>query len=813
VLMLQDLTYALRQLRRSPGFAGAAILTLALGIGSNAAIYQVLDAVVFRSLPVRDPQRLVRLQLLENGKPLNFSYPLYREMAARQQVATGMFAVSDYPLHAAVLRGRGPARTVNAVLVTGGYFPVLGVAARSGRVFTPADDQPAAPPVAVISDSFWDREFGRSPEAIGQPLEIDKAVVTIAGVAPPEFYGETQGNAPDVWLPMSVAPLAMATDWLNAPKSFWLTAMARLKPGVSRAQARTAFEALYHQLAYLGERHPGTAEYRVEVEPGSRGVAELQERFESPLLVLMAVVGMVLLIACCNLATLLLGRAAARTHEIGVRLALGAGRARLMRQLLSESLLLAATGAVAALALAHWGGLALVKLAAEGRNWRLPTDPGWRVLAFTAAVTAAATCLFGLAPAWSATRVDLHAALQGSRRGQTGGRQRQMLGKALVVAQISISLVLLAGSALLVRSLWSLRHQDFGFRGENVLMVDLPWEFSPAMMARYKALAQPLYDRMNQLPGVRSAAFSCFGPMGGDQHTGPLASADRPAERNDNTRIVQVSPQYFETMGIRIVAGRGITADDRAGTPEVAVLSETAARKMFGVANPVGRLVTQADRYNAQHSIEVVGVARDVRFANPSDPFGFLVYVPMAQSPAPITAVVVRTAGDPALVAANVQGALHTFDPGMAIGAIRPLGEAIDAKLSHERLLALLATSFGLLALVLTSVGVYGVISYAVERRTREIGIRLALGATRAQVSVALMKEVGLLVLGSAALGGAGAVAMTRSLRSMIFGFGPADYSLLIAVAVFLVGGASLAGFLPARRAARLDPMEALRES
>jgi predicted permease len=388
-----------------------------------------------------------------------------------------------------------------------------------------------------------------------------------------------------------------------------------------------------------------------------------------------------------------------------------------------------------------------------------------------------------------------------------------MLGKALVVAQISISLVLLAGSALLVRSLWSLRHQDFGFRGENVLMVDLPWEFSPAMMARYKALAQPLYDRMNQLPGVRSAAFSCFGPMGGDQHTGPLASADRPAERNDNTRIVQVSPQYFETMGIRIVAGRGITADDRAGTPEVAVLSETAARKMFGVANPVGRLVTQADRYNAQHSIEVVGVARDVRFANPSDPFGFLVYVPMAQSPAPITAVVVRTAGDPALVAANVQGALHTFDPGMAIGAIRPLGEAIDAKLSHERLLALLATSFGLLALVLTSVGVYGVISYAVERRTREIGIRLALGATRAQVSVALMKEVGLLVLGSAALGGAGAVAMTRSLRSMIFGFGPADYSLLIAVAVFLVGGASLAGFLPARRAARLDPMEALRES
>ncbi|MBZ5624392.1 MAG: ABC transporter permease [Acidobacteriia bacterium] len=811
--MAQDFAYALRQLRESPGFALAAIFTLALGIGSNAAIYQVLDAVRFRSLPVRDPQSLVRLALLENGKPLNFSYPLYREMAARQQVSSGMFATSDYPLHAAVLRGRGPARTVNAVLVTGGYFAVLGVQARLGRVFTEADDRAAAPPVAVIADSFWEREFARSPDAIGQPLQINKAVVTIAGVVPPEFYGETQGNAPDVWLPMSVAPQAMATDWLNAPKAFWLTVMARLRPGVSPRQARTAFEALYHQLAYLNERPRGQAEYRVEIEPGSRGIAELQKRFESPLLVLMGMVGMVLLIACCNLANLLLGRAAARTHEIGVRLALGAGRARLMRQLLSESLLLSAIGAVAALALARWGSAALVKLAAEGQSWRLPLGPGWRVLAFTASVTAAATCLFGLAPAWSATRVDLNAALQGNGRSQSTGRHRQVLGKALVVAQVSISLLLLSGSALLVRSLASLRHQDFGFRGENVLMVELPWEFSPTMMARYRALSQPLYERMNELPGVRSAALSCFGPMGGDQHTGPLAAAERPAQRDDNTRIVHISPQYFETMGIRMVAGRGITADDREGAPQVAVLSETAARKLFGAANPVGRLVTQGNRYDGQHAIQVVGVARDVRFANPSDPFGFLVYVPMAQSPAPITAVMVRTTGDPALVAGNVRAAMHALDPGMAVGAIRPLVDAIDAKLAHERLLALLATCFGLLALTLTCVGVYGVISYAVERRTQEIGIRLALGATRAQVSGALMKEVALLVSASAALGGAGAVAMTRALRSMLFGFGPNDYFLLLAVALFLMAVSSLAGFLPAHRAARMDPVEALREA
>ncbi|HUI56175.1 MAG TPA: ABC transporter permease [Bryobacteraceae bacterium] len=808
--MLQDLAYALRQLRRAPAFAAAAILTLALGIGSNTAIYQVLDAVAFHSLPVHDPQSLVRLQILEDGKPLNFSYPLYREMAARQQVASGMFAVSDYPLHAAILRGRGPARTVNAVLASGGYFSVLGVAARLGRVFTEADDQASAPPVAVISDSFWEREFGRGPEALGQPLEINKAVVTIAGVASPEFYGETQGNAPDVWLPMSVAPQAMATDWLNAPKSFWLTAMARLRPGVSQAAARQAFESLYRQMPDLSERHGGS-DFRIEVQPGSRGVAELQERFESPLLVLMAVVGMVLLIACCNLANLLLGRAAARSHEFGVRLALGAERARLMRQVLSESLVLAAIGGAAALALAHWGAMALVQLAAEGRSWRVPLGSGWRVLAFTAGVSAAATCFFGLAPAWSAARVDPYAALQ-SNRGQTGSRRRRVLGEALVVAQISMSLVLLAGSALLVRSLWSLRRQDFGFRGEHVLMVDLPWEFSPAMMARYKALSQPLYDAMNQLPGVRSAALSCFGPMGGDQHTGPLSSAERPAKRDDLTRIVHVSPRYFETMGIRIVAGRGITAGDSAGAPNVAVLSETAARQVFGGANAAGRLVTLGNRFDATHAVEVVGVARDVRFASPGEPFGFLVYVPMAQSPAPITAVVLRTAGDPAPAAGNVQAAFHAIDPGMAIGAIRSAGEVIDAKLSHERLLALLAMSFGLLALVLTSVGVYGVISYAMGRRTREIGIRLALGATRAQVSATLMKQVGLLVLSSAALGGAGAVAMTRALRSMIFAFGPGDFTLLAAVGLFLLMVASLAGYLPARRAARRDPVEALRE-
>ncbi len=795
--MLQDFIFGLRQLRRNPGFALAAILTLALGIGSNSAIYQVLDAVLFRSLPVTDPQSLVRVQLLAGGRPQDMSFPVYRELAARQSVAGGMFAVSNYPLHAAILRGRGDARTVNAVLVSGQYFTTLGVASQRGRPLSEADDQASAPPVAVISDRFWDWEFGRSPGAVGQTLDINKAVVTIIGVTPAGFYGETQGNAPDVWLPMSVTPQVMATDWRNAPKASWLVVMARLKPGVSHAQARSAFDAIARRL-------DAPVKYGIEVQPGSRGVSELQAQFSNPLYVLMAVVALVLLIACCNLANLLMARAASRSHEIGVRLAIGASRGRIMRQLICESLLLSAIGAGIALLFAQWGSTSLVKLALDGKTLDLPSVFDGRVLAFTLSIAAIATCLFSVSPAWSLTRGGLYAILQRRARGGKLGP-----GRSLAVAEIAISCVLLAGSSVLVRSLWSLRHQDFGFRSENILVVNLPWEFNPAMMARYKALMQPLYDRLNRLPGVRSAALSGFGPMGGDQHTGAIASPDR----TEKVRIVHVSPGYFETMQTAIVQGRAITPDDREGAGEVAVLSQTAARNVFGGANPVGQLITQGDRFDGRNAVRIVGVAHDVRFGSPGEPFGSLIYVPMTQSPAPITTLSIRTLGEAAGVASNVQATLHALDANMAIGSIRPLSDVLDARLSHERLLASVATSFGLLALALTAVGVYGVIAYGIQRRVREIGIRLALGATRHQVTRALMKDVGILVVGGVAVGLVAAIAATHALRSMLFAFGSSDYLLLAGAVLFLILVAALAGYLPARRAARLDPMTALRDT
>jgi predicted permease len=597
-----------------------------------------------------------------------------------------------------------------------------------------------------------------------------------------------------VWLPISVTPQVMATDWRNAPKASWLVAMARLKPGVSRAQARAAFEAIAHQL-------DGPVKYGIEVNAGSRGIAELQAQFSNPLYVLMAVVALVLLIACCNLANLLMARAASRSHEIGVRLAIGASRGRVMRQLLCESLLLSAIGAGIALAFASWASTSLVKLAMNGKTLEVSSIFDGRVLGFAVLITGLATCLFSISPAWLMTRDGLNAILQ--RRTRSG---RIGPARSLAVAEIAISCLLLAGSSMLVRSLWALRHQDFGFRTDNILLVDLPWEFNPAMMARYKALMQPLYDHLNQLPGVQSAALSGFGPMGGDQHTGAIASAGRV----EKVRIVHVSPRYFETMQTSIVQGRAIMADDRDGEPEVAVLSQTAARIVFGGANPVGQSITEGDKFDGRHAIRIVGVARDVRFASPGEPFGSMIYVPMAQSPAPITTLSIRTLGDPASVARSVQTTLHSLEAGMAIGSIRPLSDALDAKLSHERLLASVATAFGLLALALTTVGVYGVIAYGVQRRVREIGIRLALGATRSQVTRALMTDVGIVVIAGTTAGLIGAIAVTRALRSMLFAFGTTDYLLLAGAVIFLVLIAALAGYFPARRAARLDPMTAL---
>ncbi len=792
----QDLQYSWRQLRRSPGFAVAAILTLALGIGANTAIYQVLDAVVFRALPVRSPEQLVFVNLVRNRKPMSFSYPLYREMAARQQVLAGMFASSTTPV---ILRGNS-IETANAALVTGNYFQILGVSARAGRTFTPEEDRAGAP-VAVISYSFWQHRFSGSP-AIGKALQLNRALVTVIGVMPPAFFGESAGSAPDLWMPLSMQPQLSPSDWLDAPAFSWLKVTARLRPDLSSSQARAALTALYHQLPDLG-----SPDYQVELEPASQVLAELNSQTAHPLYVLIGITAAVLLIACCNLANLLLGRATARTHEIGVRLALGAGRARIVRHLLTESVLMSAIGTLAAGAFAWWASRALVRV----QSWRLAVDPNWRVLGFTSSIAILATLLFGLAPALSATRLDLLPALNAGRRTLSGGRSRQLLGKFLILAQISISLLLLSGAALLGRSLWNLQHQDFGFSRGNVLQVELPPELGPGMITRSNARRPLLYERLRALPGVRSVALSACGLMSGWQYTGPVASAERSAQPTDHTRYTYVSPRYFETMGIRVLAGRAIDENDRAGATPVTVLSETAARTLFGTANPVGRMISRSKTFEAGHALQVVGVAHDVRFG-PRDPYAFQVYLPFSLGNFPMTEAILRTSADPDSLAATVRAAIQEMDPTLAVGQVSSLQQRIDSGLLHERLMAMLSACFGLLALILTSIGVYGVIAYSVEQRTQEIGIRLALGAERRQVATMLLRELGPLVFASLILGTAATLVATRTIRTLLYGIAAGDLTTLAVAALALTLIAALAAYLPARRASRIDPMDALRQ-
>jgi predicted permease len=808
----QDLRYALRQMCANPGFAAAAVLTLALGIGANTTIFQLLDSIVYRPLPVPEPNRLVLLKVRANGTLGDFSYPVYREMAARQNVADGVYASTYAPVIQSTLRTGSETKKVNATLVSGNYFRVLRAAVPLGRTLTPADDTPTAPPVAVISDAFFAREFSRKSGIVGRTIEINRVPITVIGVAAPSFYGDALSFNIDAWLPMSLQPRVMHQELLKDTQTTWLTAVARLKPGVSMARAQAALNALFHQVST-----GSLPQDSIQLSSAARGITLLQDQYEAPLLLLMAVTALALLIACCNLANLLLGRGAARIHELGVRLALGAGRWRVVRQLLTESLVLSAIGSVAALALASWAWRALVATVyGDGSALHASSDAGWRLLAFAGGVAALSTSFFALAPALAATRVDIRSALSNNLRSQTAGPSRQLFGKALIVTQVSVSLLLLSGAGLLLRSLYHLRHQDFGYRTQGVLVADLPLQFddaeSDADRARHAAIKQPLFDRVNALPGVQSAALSFLGPMSSGQWTGRLSTPQHEGKDSQPVRMVAVSPRYFETMGIKLLAGRAIAAEDRAKTAKVVVLTQTASRKLFGAANPLGRFVSAGDKYDAADAMQVVGVANDMRFADPRDPFGALAFIALAQEEdAPVTNIVLHAQGDSARYAGAIREIMRELDAAQSVGAITRLSDQIDDKLDTDDAVAKLTGAFGILALALTCIGIYAVVGYAVARRTQEIGIRLALGASRASISNTIIRDLGKLLAIAALLGCAAALAAARALRDTFFGIGPLDLAVPIAAAALLSAVAILAAYLPARRAARLDPNQALR--
>lgn len=790
----QDARYGVRCMRRSPGFTAVAVVSLALGIGANTAIFSLVDAVMLRWLPVRDPQTL--LMVKPSGAFATLSYPAIRLLAEQREVfsSVGGFNNWTFPVGPA-----GAIRDVRGALVSGGYYEVLGLRPVAGRLLTPADDEPGAAPVAVITDGYWSRQFARAHSAVGETIRVNGVAVQIVGVSPAGFTGVDASTTADITMAASTLPLIKPEmAGLLGPGNFWLLTFARAPVGLTAATAATRLRAVWPRVAeraispaWPEERKKGIRELEFEITTGSTGWTHLRQVFRKPLLVLMGIVGLVLLIACANVANLLLARSASRQREIAVRLAIGAGRWRIVRQTLTESVLLAATGAAAGIGLAVVLSRTLVDtIASEQLPMAFDLSPNWRVLAFTAATAVATGLLFGLAPALQSTS---SAALRGTRRGSR-------LLSGLVTVQVGLSLALVIGAGLFVQTLRNLENLDPGFRREGVLLVDVE--------GRRSTRARELVDAAREVPGVVSASIATHTPLSGSTWSDPVALPGQPMPKRDSAIFAGAAPGFFETMGIPLLAGRGFAESDTSVT--VAVVSEEFARRFFHGRNPVGERVVAMVR-GKRAELEIVGLAknaaqRDLRAA----PYP-AVYVPHAAlDPEIASTLVARGAGSLGQAASGLQKAMQARLPERSI-SVRTLSSQVDATIAQERLMARLAAGFGVLALVLACVGLYGLLNYGVARRTREIGIRMALGAQRAGVVGDEVRSAGRLVAGGIALGLPAVWIASRWIRSMLFGLAPTDLSTIVGATFVLVAAALGAACVPARRAARVDPMTALR--
>jgi predicted permease len=837
---LQDLRYGFRILAKSPAFTAIAVLTLALGIGANTAIFSIVNAVMLRSLPVRDPGRLVLFSDnpgegmsmspdIPSGKQKLFSHPFYEQVRDHSQSFDGICAFQT-PDDTVTVREQGKASGAVEVaqekLVSGNYFSVLGVRAVLGRTLTATDDQTSAPPVAVASFDYWQRKLAGDRGVVGRTFDFDGVPVTLIGVAPRGFYGVRmkEGSA-DFWMPLSLRPrmpltvMPQAKGLLTDPNTYWLNMMGRLKAGASLAQARAEINGELRQ--YLAGRVGSkmTQEDRQKIErayvplaPGGRGLSKLRFQYSEPLRILLVIVGLVLLIACANVANLMLARAAARQKEMAMRLALGGTRGRLVRQILTESLLLAIAGSVAGALLAWWGVGVLVAMVAA--KVPLNVHPDLAVLAFTAGVAALAVILSGLAPALRAARVDLVPALKAGSAPQVGERSRLGLGKSLVVFQIAASLLLMAGAGLLVRSLVAMENQNLGFRPQHVLLVSINAELAGYDSKRLPGLYHELLDRVSALPGVRSASIGMTSPMSGSVAAFYVSVEGQPQPSGRGSpQVVAVGPKYFETEGMGIVAGRGITASDTAGSTPVAVVNQPFVREFIPGGNPIGMRLSAGMPFKAP-GYEIVGVAGNARYSSPREPAGPMFFLSVFQLQSVMTSVneiEVRAAGDPVSVTGEVRQAIHEIDPNLPITNVATLAAQVSDSLGQQRAISGLTGFFGILGLVLACVGLYGVMAYNVARRTREIGIRMALGAEKSAVLRMVVAQGLKLTLIGVAAGIIGALALTRFLSSLLYGVRATDPLTLIAVSLILATVALLACYIPARRAAKVDPMMALR--
>jgi predicted permease len=835
---LHDLRFAGRTLARTPAITTIAVLSLALGIGANTAIFSLIDTVLLKLLPVRDPQRLVLLSNPDaNGVSVGthggerdlFSYGEFEHIREKQQVFDGMLVAQSEANRVSASIDGGTPEDVRERLVSGGYFSVLGVTPLIGRAFTEADDRAEhGAPYAVLSYSYWDRRFSRSADVLGKRIALGKASLTVIGVAPPGFFGETVGQPPDLWIPIMMQPEVMpGRDWLKdneteVTRVEWLQMMGRLKPRVTLAQSQANIGLVFHQLL-AGYEIPNLNEQErrnllgqtIKAREGGKGASSLRGDFAQPLVVLMALVGLVLLIACANIANLLLARAAGRQKEIAVRLALGAGRGQLGMQMMAESMVLAAAGAALGLLFASAGTRLLLRLISGAQGVPLEVHPDARMLGFTAGLAILTGILFGVAPALRATRFDVAPALKENARGLSGG-SRVTLGRLLVVAQIAISLLLLIGAGLFIRTLSNLRSVDLGYRRENLVVIDID-----ALTAGYKGeRAMVLYNRLlsdiRAIPGVKAATFSDNGIFSGSScGTQLYIEGFTPAKgARTGTRCEAIGPDYFATLGVPMLRGRELTLADMTPTSRVAVINQTMAKDFFEGRDPIGKHIK--DLYPGSKSeYEIVGVAQDFRTDSLRGKVIRHFYAPAANAIGggvpPTINIEVRTAAAPAGILAAVRRKIQETDRTIPIESARTVEDLIDSRVLQQRIIADLSGFFGGLALLLAAIGLYGVLSYAVARRTNEIGIRMAVGAGRSRVVWMILRETLAMLAAGAAIGAPSAVALSKLIESQMFGVKGSDPVTIAAAVAILAAIAAFASVFPALRAARVDPMVALR--
>jgi len=825
---LQDLRYAVRLLRRSPTFAAVAVLSLALGIGVNTAIFSVMDALLLRNLPVARPEQLVLfgtgrtsgvMDDFPSGPTEIFSQPFFERVRANRDVFSELAAFETMmgEGHVHFSNSASEREPVTIRLVSGNYFAMLGVRASAGRLFTSQEDQaPGAQPVAVMSDRFWQQRFARSPAVIGSTLAFNNTVFTIAGVAPAGFFGTEVGEAPNLWIPLAMQ--RKVQPWFGNPtdpmaQSLWL--MARLKPGVTPAQAQTAVNVWYHQWlqeiagpAPTSDQLQDMRRARIELTRLASGTSHLRRRFAQPITILMAIVALVLLIACANISNLLLARAADRRREVGLRLALGVARGRLLRQLLSESTLLALTGGALALAISWIGGRLLLSMVSSGPTL-LPLDvrPHAGALLFTLALSVATGLIFGIVPALHMTRLDPLVSL---RQGKgAAGRSAGGAGPMLVSAQMALALLLVTGAGLFLRTLQKLEHAYLGFDKDRVLQVELDASALPDSGIR--AVYSRVEDRVRSLPGVQAVSYSML-TFNQGTWTAPLwpeGVAHTEANSRQNTRGNRVDAEYFDAMGMPILLGRGFGPQDTPGSPRVAVVNESFARQVLPGVSPLGKHF-----YLASHAdVEVIGVARDARYESvrENQRLAWFLFNGQEKSNDGFNNLVIRVAGSPQPMSAQLRSVIRAENPDLLVSNVATLAELVDDSFGQQKWLAKLAAFFGLAALLLASLGIYGVIAYSVARRTGEIGIRMALGARPARVATMVLKELGVLTGAGLALGIAAEFACGKLVASQLYGVEPTDGSILALATVVLAAVAFTAGLIPARRAARLDPVAALK--